>query len=595
MKNFLVLCLSLAVMNFAESASADGNCEDFFASTVTAQNLSAKAKDALGPADLKQLKSIAGENMKVDYNNLTGLLKRAYPRFKEDPKLLFSMIYNVPKKIDASAWIPSEMSAKRYYFLNDTLVNRPIKIGPEHFTKQESKDFLRLLLQDLKDHQIKNYLKLRKYDLSEADTQDLYHKYLNTLLAPHLPNLPRGERATWFEKFQDIYINHMSEKSNGPTDPNVIATWFAKLKKRFDIPTEDAVFIKASPDGRSAILSSSVEVPGATDTHVAWETAYSWNELQKLKTQPIEFKSTQMGHEKNLRVRFEQLNSDEAWYKHNPSPSPDYKKMAADGVQRGFITADSGFPKADAEETLGEYIAFFKEKGFKFKKQLVSNTNEYLKNEISNGNIDYVIREGHNALESFAFYRKGTLHVGRKSGHPAQEILILVPEIKNSSAQDKFEWSAVGGWLDQRGKDNPLYFADTKCFSASHICKLLPMVKSANLQLIAPDGIATTFINHPTSPLRALTEGIIERKPYSVIESKMQVARDKAKQYAKKNGEHVSPHEDRYIYPSGSQYGKILKELKADVSRKGTFVLEVEDAPGTYQTLQSFEFQNFDF
>ncbi|MEO5668422.1 MAG: hypothetical protein ABIR96_10210 [Bdellovibrionota bacterium] len=339
------------------------------------------------------------------------------------------------------------------------------------------------------------------------------------------------------------------------------------------------------------VFRSSVEFPGATKGIYGWGKSFHWTTFPALQKSPIEFETKSGDRLQKYRIRVERNDARVDWLNPKSETGPNYKIMATDGVQKGLVITDNGFPKADSAETLGEYIAFFKEKGFKFSDKPVENFSKYLEEEVSSGRMDYLIREGHNSMATFSLYNKGTLRIGRKPGNPAQEIVVFMPNNKASHLKN-FSWPSMGEWLDKRGKGKPLYFVDTKCSSANSICNVLPQVKNANLQFIAPLNTATTFINHPTSPLRSLTEGLIERKPYAVMDSKITAAKKKSKIHAQKNGESYDFEEDNYIYPSSPDYKSDIQKLKEHAASGGTFIVEKKDENGVFQTLESEDFSS---
>jgi len=598
LKRSLLIFLGLAFVDRIDATPK--KCEDFFASTVDTRELTVKARQALGPEELKRLKKLAdfsGNSPFTPINvrhapNISALLEKAYPRFSEDPKLLFSIIYNLPKKLHVSSWNQKVLKDGEYAFLRDVLVERPIKIPTDIFTEQESMQFLQLVLNDLANPQVFGILKTSPYDLWMHENADLYYKYFEAVLDPHLRNLDILARTEWMAKFEKSYLT--TRASMAPFINNDHKLLFAKLRHKNSIPAETFIDLNTSEENVSILLRSSAPFLGAVEGKVGWELTYSHGDLKKLAKKPREFKINNNGHEHRYRLRVEETNKKNDWTKYNSDPGPNYKLMGADGVQRGLVIADTDFSKADLKDTLGEYLKYFREKGFKFKTVPIGNFIKYFQDQISNGGMDYVIREGHGDMTEFSLHRKGTLHVGSRPGNPSQEIIIFLPHEKTydkAQLHDEFSWSHMGEWLNKRGDQNPLYFVDTKCQAADSICEVLPEVRNANLQIIAPINTATTFENSKTSPLRSLVEGLIERRPYAVINNKVNNARKKAqKEVDLELDPQFSPEQDEYIYPTSSFYRATLEKLKEEHHQHGTLILEIEDKNSVFQTIQSTEY-----
>ena len=235
--------------------------------------------------------------------------------------------------------------------------------------------------------------------------------------------------------------------------------------------------------------------------------------------------------------------------------APPYEAWSQDGKVQGLIWTDTGFGAADASETMGEYLSFYRAQGFKFKKQQVADFPEWIESRVRSGELDYMVREGHEQMRLHMF-RSGELMVGRKSGAPTQEVVLFIP---NSRSQDtELTWSALNQALNSRAERHPqnslLYF-DTKCSSFSGTtCQLPGLAKSSQIQVVSSKSTASTFVNDETSPLRALMEGILEQDSYSKMNSRLQAARKRAAAAADDAAA------DDYIFPNSDEYRKAVTD-----------------------------------
>jgi hypothetical protein len=233
--------------------------------------------------------------------------------------------------------------------------------------------------------------------------------------------------------------------------------------------------------------------------------------------------------------------------------APPYEAWARDGKIQGLIWTDVGFGAADAHETIGEYLSFYRAQGFKFKKQELTDFPEWIESHVKSGELDYMVREGH-LKRDLQMVRSGELRVGRKSGDPAQEVVLFIPNSR--SEKTELTWSALNQALNARTEREPqsslLYF-DTKCSSfEGTACQLPSLAKSSQIQVVSSKGTATTFVNDETSPLRALMEGILEQDSYSKMNRRLQAARKKA------GG--AAAGEDNYILPNSDEYRKAVTD-----------------------------------
>jgi hypothetical protein len=224
--------------------------------------------------------------------------------------------------------------------------------------------------------------------------------------------------------------------------------------------------------------------------------------------------------------------------------APAYESWAKDGKIRGIIWPDYGFEPADAKETMNEYLSFYRGQGFRFRKETVSNFPKWLKQKISSGEADYLVREAHIPL-SMALVEKGTLMVGT-SADGAHEVMLLFPDKMNGNEGAVMSLLDLDAALKSRAKKdsgNELLYFDTKCNAFSTACTLPQKIESANLRVIAADGVATTMVDRPSSPIRAMLEGLLNQEDYAAIGKRLQKARKR-----------TEGNEDNYLLPGTPKY-----------------------------------------
>jgi len=229
--------------------------------------------------------------------------------------------------------------------------------------------------------------------------------------------------------------------------------------------------------------------------------------------------------------------------------APPYEAWARDGKIQGVVWADTGFRSAEAKETLNEYLAYYRSQGFRFTKQPVTDFPAWIESHVKSGELDYMIREGHEQ-KILRMARSGELMVGRRSGDPAQEVVVFFPGSDGTRAE--LSWKSMSQALDSRSasdSENPLLYFDTKCFSfEGTVCELPNLVRPDQLQVVGSRKAATTFLNQETSPLRALMEGLLQKDTYARMNSRLQSARRRA----------GSGNEDDYVFPDSAAYQRAV-------------------------------------
>jgi hypothetical protein len=226
--------------------------------------------------------------------------------------------------------------------------------------------------------------------------------------------------------------------------------------------------------------------------------------------------------------------------------SPPYSAWARDGKIQGLVFTDTGFEAKDARETLDEYLAFYRGEGFQFKKQSVSDFPEWIESRVRSGELDYLVREGHE-VKNLKMARSGDLMIGRKAGKPPQEVVLFIPN--TGSAKSELSWATLNQALVERSAsapENSLLYFDTKCHSfKGTACELPNLAKTSQIQVVSSSGVASTFVNDDASPLRALMQGILEQDNYAQMESRLKAARKRAG---------ASGQEDQYVLPNSYAY-----------------------------------------
>ena len=225
--------------------------------------------------------------------------------------------------------------------------------------------------------------------------------------------------------------------------------------------------------------------------------------------------------------------------------APAYESWAKDGKIRGVICPDHGFEAADAKETMNEYLSFYRGQGFRFRRETVSDFPAWLRKKISSGEADYLVREAH-IPSQLALVEKGTLMVGT-STDGTHEVMLLLPENFEKASMD---WSELDAALKTRAKGdtgNELLYFDTKCSAFSNACSLPKQMASTNLRVIAADGMATTMVDRPDSPIRAMLEGLLKEEDYEAIGKRLEKSRRRA-----------GPYEDNYVLPGTPKYDQAM-------------------------------------
>ena len=337
--------------------------------------------------------------------------------------------------------------------------------------------------------------------------------------------------------------------------------WDRAFRRLFDSTEPPFAVAHALEDGRIRV-SSSDPFEGAKAGVVGFERIFKASDFRKLaESSGPDGVVLRVGEDRGaLRIPrsvLSELTSSGGVAKATGN-APPYEAWARDGKIQGLVWTDTGFESKDAAETLGEYLSFYRAKGFNFKKQQVTNFPEWIESRVKSGELDYMVREGHQQ-QVLSMARSGELMIGRKAGNPLQEIVLFLPSARSRDAE--LSWTSMAQALKARsgadGESSLLYF-DTKC-SSFHgaACALPKLVNSSNLQMVSVKGTASTFVNDQSSPLRALMEGILEQDGYSKMNSRLQAARKRAAAAADDAAA------DDYIFPNSEEYlkGVIEKAL----------------------------------
>jgi hypothetical protein len=211
----------------------------------------------------------------------------------------------------------------------------------------------------------------------------------------------------------------------------------------------------------------------------------------------------------------------------------DRPEMLKNGKQTGLILVGNNLGDF-APELLWQYKEFFEQNGFIFAKpQNIADIKAFMKKTISEGELDYVIKEAH-ALGDDSVLVKLTLDGAILTGPKAladgkQEVIYLFNPEKTKQdgfEGERLEFKEFAEWINARAKKqdpSSLIYLDTSCHGISCIQKLTNMTQNPLLIGIGTNRLVETFVNEAKDPVGLLMDGIRQGKSFNDIRNQQTV------------------------------------------------------------------------
>jgi hypothetical protein len=208
--------------------------------------------------------------------------------------------------------------------------------------------------------------------------------------------------------------------------------------------------------------------------------------------------------------------------------APDYAGLWRDNNLSGLMVMGDNMGEDSA--LLAEYESYYRRQGFKFKvaHTPMADLSGWMKEKISSGKLDYLIKEAHSDgmdRDLFRFNNAGSLQVGTKAlpGGKSETVAIFHPDY--GSEKRLLPNSEFGNWMKERDakpEAGPLLYLNTSCYSMTKACREMEAAATEKLVVFGAPDTVDTFEDAQDSALRQLLTGIRQKKTYPEIRKMME-------------------------------------------------------------------------
>ncbi|MFC2074742.1 hypothetical protein ACFLRA_00525 [Bdellovibrionota bacterium] len=253
--------------------------------------------------------------------------------------------------------------------------------------------------------------------------------------------------------------------------------------------------------------------------------------------------------------------------------SPDYEAMWRDGTFTGLVFAGSNLGDRTSDRMMENYLHFYSREGFKFptrwnRRPTVVNFREWLEENTSSGELDYVVKEAHSCgtlhsmceIPKRAYLLRGERTLppveGEEKGKTEVVYLAFPKDIEESEIVTNGEY---GDWVQRRrsaedeSQRGPLVFFNSTCGSYHQCIEMVLSMGNPDIHIIPTLGTATTFSRRRTDPMRIMLREFRGGHSYPEIRDSMMEHGDEKYKKGIKNV---------YLFPSpdDEKYAELLLE-----------------------------------
>jgi len=229
-----------------------------------------------------------------------------------------------------------------------------------------------------------------------------------------------------------------------------------------------------------------------------------------------------------------------------------WDELLKDGISTGLVFMGTNMGSTDSKEMISSYKKFFEDHGYRFeeKAEVILNVPNLLDQKISQGELDYLIKEAHSGGDEKNICRVNKcaklLHGVKKGSDHNHEIYLLSPNF-NEGGTDIISNQDFGSWIKER--EQPLIYWNTSCWSHT---KAVNECAAAGAKLINIPTltVANTFRNFYGDANYKMFESFLEKKTFPEIRKAMAG-----------NALYRSRNEDHYIFPDEDLYKKHITDL----------------------------------
>jgi hypothetical protein len=268
-----------------------------------------------------------------------------------------------------------------------------------------------------------------------------------------------------------------------------------------------------------------------------------------------------------------------------------YRGMWADRKLTGLVLVSDNVGDFRAE-LIGEYKEYYADNGFRFETLMRSDFKAWLGKVISDGELDYMIKESHSVggrnflgTKSAVKIYKGTRRV---SSNGRQEVVYIVRSV-DSSGEIDLTVADFGEWMKQRAesKNSPqLLYVNSTCYSIEDQCELVNAVQNPLLVAVGSDDQLTTFTNEPAGSLYQLIDGVRKGETFGSIRRKTEKAVNDANKLAEKLNDYemeVDLDDESLLFPDDPSWADAIA---GGVPRPLIVDVEVKDSNGQIVDLE---------
>ncbi len=260
--------------------------------------------------------------------------------------------------------------------------------------------------------------------------------------------------------------------------------------------------------------------------------------------------------------------------------APDYESMWKDGEFNGMLMIGDGF--GGEADLIGEYIDYYQEQGFKFKRdtKVIDDVGAYLSENIKNGKLDYFIKEAHSDGDDrnlFRYVSSGKLHIGTKKHKNGRiEKIIFVENIAGKGIGKLLSNAEFGSWMRERataGHGNFIYF-NTSCSSTVKVSNEVESAHTPTLIVLGGQSTMETFANDELSGMRAVLHGVRNGLTFEEIRKLLEATKNYKDGY------------DKFVFPDEADFESEVRsriktplDINIVIKDQNKKTYEIDDAP----------------
>jgi hypothetical protein len=225
----------------------------------------------------------------------------------------------------------------------------------------------------------------------------------------------------------------------------------------------------------------------------------------------------------------------------------------------GLILLDFSLVREDVREILGAYMSYFKSLGFQFAGRTpVADVPSFVKKTITEGNIDFLIRDGHSDGDDdnvMVLYSSGFIMKGQRLENGRAVAVNIVFNLQDDTDEKRISYADFAAQMDRRftTMQTPLVYIDGSCWGIEKAWFGLGYVPSSQMVEIAANTSVNYLENNENNAMRVLLDGVIKGDTFDTLRARLSGLDGFA-----------SGQEDRFVFPDDALYPHSGPLLKVD-------------------------------